>query len=69
MTGLVQLKQAKPYDIKFEYKALPKCAQIHYMTEYPPYAQALHEGFDAQEQAYTRTQSAPFNAHRIRPPR
>ncbi len=35
-------------DIKFEYKALPDGAQIHYSTEYPQYVQALHEWFDAQ---------------------
>jgi len=35
-------------DIKYEYKALPNGAQIHYSTEYPQYVQALHEWFDAQ---------------------
>lgn len=48
MAGLAQLKMAKPYDIKYEYKALPKGAQIHYSTEEPKFAQALHEWFDAQ---------------------
>lgn len=48
MPGLAQLKKAQPDDIKFEYKALPDGAQIHYSTEYPQFVQALHEWFDAQ---------------------
>ncbi|MGZ5050766.1 MAG: aspartate carbamoyltransferase [Methylobacter sp.] len=48
MPGLAQLKRAQPDDIKFEYKALPDGAQIHYTTEYPQFVQALHEWFDAQ---------------------
>ncbi|MDO9270164.1 MAG: aspartate carbamoyltransferase [Methylobacter sp.] len=48
MPGLTQLKMAKTDDIKFEYKALPNGAQIHYSTEYPQFVQALHEWFDAQ---------------------
>jgi hypothetical protein len=48
MPGLAQLKMAETDDIKFEYKALPNGAQIHYSTEYPQYVQALHEWFDAQ---------------------
>lgn len=48
MPGLVQLKMAKTDDIKFEYKALPNGAQIHYSTEYPQFVQALHEWFDGQ---------------------
>jgi len=49
MPGLVQLKTAQPDDIKFDYKALPDGAQIHYSTEYPQFVQALHEWFDAQQ--------------------
>lgn len=49
MPGLAQLKRAETDDIKFEYKALPNGAQIHYSTEYPQYVQALHEWFDAQK--------------------
>ncbi|HEY8220235.1 MAG TPA: aspartate carbamoyltransferase [Methylobacter sp.] len=49
MPGLAHLKMAKTDDIKFEYKALPNGAQIHYSTEYPQYVQALHEWFDAQK--------------------
>jgi hypothetical protein len=48
MPGLARLKMAEPGDIKYEYKALPNGAQIHYSTEYPQYVQALHEWFDAQ---------------------
>jgi hypothetical protein len=48
MPGLAQLKKAHPYDIKFEYKALPLGAQVHYSTEYPLLIQALHEWLDAQ---------------------
>jgi hypothetical protein len=48
MPGLDQLKRAEIDDIKYEYKALPNGAQIHYSTEYPQYVQALHEWFDAQ---------------------
>ena len=48
MPGLAQLKKAETDDIKYEYKALPNGAQIHYSTEYPQYVQALHEWFDAQ---------------------
>ncbi|MDD5412386.1 MAG: aspartate carbamoyltransferase [Methylobacter sp.] len=48
MPGLAQLKKAEIDDIKFEYKALPNGAQIHYSTEYPQYDKALHEWFDAQ---------------------
>ena len=48
MPGLAQIKKAETDDIKYEYKALPNGAQIHYSTEYPLYVQALHEWFDAQ---------------------
>lgn len=48
MLGLTQLKKAETDDIKFEYKALPNGAQIHYATEYPQFVQALHIWFDAQ---------------------
>lgn len=48
MAGLAMLKMAEPYDVKYEYKASPKGGQIHYSTEDPKFAQALHEWFDAQ---------------------
>lgn len=50
MPGLAQLKMARPDEIRFDYKALPNGARIHYATEYPRYVQALHEWFDAQIQ-------------------
>jgi hypothetical protein len=49
MPGLARLKTAQPDDIKFDYKALPDGAQIHYSTEYPQFVQALHEWFEAQQ--------------------
>jgi hypothetical protein len=52
MPGLAQLKRAEIDDIKFEYKALPDGAQIHYSTEYPQYVKALHEWFAAQEKEH-----------------
>lgn len=48
MPGLARLKMAETDDIRFDYKALPNGAQLHYATEYPHYVQALHEWFDAQ---------------------
>ena len=48
MPGLIQLKTAKPYDIKFEYRALENGGQIHFSSEYPQYVSALHEWLDAQ---------------------
>ncbi|PPD29131.1 MAG: aspartate carbamoyltransferase [Methylomonas sp.] len=52
MPGLMQLKRAKPYDIRFEYRALEKGGQIHYSSEYPQFVSALHEWFDAQASAH-----------------
>ncbi|WP_260839208.1 aspartate carbamoyltransferase [Methylomonas koyamae] len=52
MPGLARLKNAKPDEIRYEYRALPNGAQIHYSSEYPQLVQALHEWFDAQTQAH-----------------
>lgn len=52
MPGLATLKGAKPDEIRYEYRALPNGAQIHYSSEYPQLVQALHEWFDAQTQAH-----------------
>ncbi len=52
MPGLMQLKTAKPDDIRFEYRALENGGQIHYSTEYPQFVSALHEWFDAQAKAH-----------------
>jgi hypothetical protein len=67
MPGLAQLKMAKPYDIKFEYKALPDGAQIHYSTEYPLLAQALHEWFDAQASEHGDTVLQEHSQHHTTP--
>jgi len=48
MPGLLQLKTAKPDDIRYEYKGLANGAQIHFSTEYPQFDQALHEWLNAQ---------------------
>jgi hypothetical protein len=52
MPGLALLKMAETDDIKFEYKALPNGAQIHFSSEYPQYVQALHEWFEAQKREH-----------------
>ncbi|MSP26989.1 MAG: aspartate carbamoyltransferase [Methylococcales bacterium] len=67
MAGLAQLKLAKPFDIKFEYKALPKGVQIHYTTEYPQFAQALHEWFDAQEKEHGNQVIDEHKQHHLTP--
>jgi hypothetical protein len=67
MPGLKLLKMAQPYDIKFEYKALPNGAQIHYSTEYPKYAQALHEWFDAQAKEHHNTTIQEHSQHHATP--
>ena len=67
MPGLAQLKMAKPYDIKFEYKALPDGAQIHYSTEYPLLTQALHEWFDAQASDHGDNVSQEHKQHHAKP--
>jgi hypothetical protein len=67
MPGLNRLKIAQPYDIKFEYKALPDGAQIHYSTEYPLLAQALHEWFDAQMRDHNNTEIPEHNKHHSTP--
>lgn len=67
MPGLAQLKMAHPYDIKFEYKALPNGAQIHYSTEYPLLVQALHEWFDAQTSDHDNTVIDEHSKHHSTP--
>ncbi|WNB78065.1 aspartate carbamoyltransferase [Methylomonas koyamae] len=52
MPGLATLKSAKPDEIRYQYRALPNGAQIHYSSEYPQLVQALHEWFDAQTSAH-----------------
>jgi hypothetical protein len=67
MPGLARLKMAQPYDIKFEYKALPNGAQIHYSTEYPLLAQALHEWFEAQMGDHDNTVIQEHSKHHSTP--
>jgi len=67
MPGLVQLKMAKPDEIRFEYSALPNGAQIHYSTEYPQYVQALHEWFDAQAVEHGNDQIPEHSKHHLTP--
>lgn len=67
MPGLAQLKKAHPYDIKFEYKALPLGAQIHYSTEYPLLIVALHEWFDAQMKDHGNTPISEHSKHHVTP--
>jgi hypothetical protein len=61
--GLKMLKTAKTDDIRFEYKALPNGAQIHYSTEYPQYVQALHQWFDAQKNAHGSAEIPEHERH------
>ena len=67
MPGLAQLKKAEMYDIKYEYKALPNGAQIHYLTEYPQYVQALHEWFDAQMSEHGSHETPSHSQHHVTP--
>lgn len=67
MPGLTQLKTAETDDIKFEYKALPNGAQIHYSTEYPQFVEALHEWFDAQKRAHGNDEIPGHSQHHSTP--
>ncbi|TAK60202.1 aspartate carbamoyltransferase [Methylobacter sp.] len=67
MPGLTVLKTAKTDDIKFEYKALPNGAQIHYSTEYPQFVQALHQWFDAQKIEHGNEEIPEHNQHHSTP--
>jgi len=48
MPGLATLRQAKPGQIKIEYKELRNGGQINYSTEDPRLVKAIHQWFDAQ---------------------
>ncbi len=67
MPGLIVLKTAQSYDIKYEYEALPNGAQIHYSTEYPKFAQALHEWFEAQEKEHGDEVIQEHSKHHVTP--
>jgi hypothetical protein len=63
MPGLARLKKADVNDIKFEYEALPNGAQIHYVTEYAPTVQALHQWFDAQKREHGNVELPEHSQH------
>jgi hypothetical protein len=67
MPGLLVLKTAEPYDIKYKYEALPNGAQIHYSTEYPKFAQALHEWFDVQAKEHKNEVIQEHSKHHLMP--
>jgi len=67
MPGLAQLKKAETDDIRFEFKALPNGAQIHYSTEYPELVQALHEWFDAQQIEHGNVEIPEHSQHHSTP--
>jgi len=48
MPGLEELENAKPGQLKIEYKELPDGGQIAYSTDNPELIHALHQWFDAQ---------------------
>jgi hypothetical protein len=63
MPGLQQLKTAKTDDIRYEYKALPNGAQIHFSTEYPQFVQALHEWLGAQAKDHGNAEVPEHTKH------
>ncbi len=67
MPGLAQFKKAETDDIKFEYKALPNGAQIHYSTEYPQFVDALHQWFDAQKSEHGNDEAPEHTQHHSSP--
>ena len=54
MPGLAKLRQAKPGQIKIEYKELDNGAQINYSTNDENLIAAIHEWFDAQLSDHAR---------------
>lgn len=48
MPGLAELKQAKPGEIKIQYREVKAGAELSYSTENPVLVTALHRWFDAQ---------------------
>lgn len=67
MPGLAALKKARPYEIKFEYKALPLGAQIHYSSEVTPLVRALHEWIDAQKKEHHDPEIKEHSKHHASP--
>jgi len=62
MPGLVELKSAKPGEIKIEYAELPDGAQISYSTKSPKLINAIHQWFDAQLSDHAR-HAVPGHSH------
>jgi hypothetical protein len=62
MPGLVELKSAKPGQIKIEYAELPDGAQISYSTKSPKLINAIHQWFDAQLSDHAR-HAVPGHSH------
>ena len=48
MPGLAALKEAKPLEIKVQYREVKSGAELRYTTDNPKLVTALHEWFDAQ---------------------
>lgn len=48
MPGLAELKQARPSEIKVQYRETKAGAELIYSTKKPELVSALHEWFDAQ---------------------
>ena len=63
MPGLVELRKAKPGEIKVEYKELTNGAQIDYSTNDPALIEAVHQWFDAQLSDHAR-HAIPGDANR-----
>jgi hypothetical protein len=67
MPGLAELKKATLNDIKFEYKALEKGAQIHYATENSHLLENLHAWFDAQIKDHGNAVISEHAQHHLTP--
>jgi len=62
MPGLVELKAAKPGQIKIVYKELPDGAEISYATHIEKLKLAIHQWFDAQLSDHAR-HAVPGHPH------
>lgn len=67
MPGLAELKKAGPNDIKFEYKALPTGAQIHFVTEDTHLLENLHAWFEAQIKDHGNADVSEHTKHHLSP--
>ena len=62
MPGLAELKAARPGQVKFAYRELPKGARIDYSTKDRVLVDAIHSYFDAQLRDHARHASM-WGAH------